>query len=183
MPAKQKQAKINIFDTIPNMKPVLYVSSILIIALGVMMIIPILVGWALNSQNDIKTFAIAATITLFFGTALALITREKYQPLSIRQAFILTSLSWIILVAFAAIPFCLSQIKLSYTDAFFEAMSGLTTTGATVITGLNSLPPGLLIWRGILQWIGGIGIIVTSVAVLPMLRIGGMQLFRMESFR
>ena len=75
----------------------------------------------------------------------------------------------------------LCELSLSYTDAFFEAMSGLTTTGSTVITGLDDAPPGILIWRAILQWLGGVGIIVTAIAVLPLLRVGGMQLFRMES--
>ena len=81
----------------------------------------------------------------------------------------------------AALPFAFSQLDLSFTDAFFEAMSGITTTGSTVIVNLDTAPPGLLLWRALLQWLGGIGIIVMALAVLPMLRVGGMQLFRMES--
>ena len=101
--------------------------------------------------------------------------------LTIRQAFLLTSLSWVVLTTFAALPFTFSKLEMSYTDSFFEAMSGITTTGATVITGLDFAPPGILLWRAVLQWLGGIGIIVMAIAVLPMLRVGGMQLFRMES--
>ena len=98
-----------------------------------------------------------------------------------RQAFLLTALAWVVIAAFGALPFVFSNLELAYTDAFFEAMSGVTTTGSTVITGLDFAPPGILLWRAILQWLGGIGIIVMAVAVLPMLQVGGMQLFRMES--
>ena len=93
----------------------------------------------------------------------------------------LTSGAWLALTAFAALPFAFSGLGLSYTDAFFEAMSGLTTTGATIITELDEAPPGILLWRALLQWFGGIGIIVMAISVLPMLNVGGMQLFRLES--
>ena len=93
----------------------------------------------------------------------------------------MTTFSWLAMTLFASIPFMFSEIKLSFTDAFFEAMSGITTTGSTVITGLDAAPRGILLWRALLQWLGGIGIIVTAIAVFPMLRVGGMQLFRMES--
>ncbi|MBT5352945.1 MAG: TrkH family potassium uptake protein, partial [Rhodospirillales bacterium] len=101
--------------------------------------------------------------------------------LNIRQAFLMTTLAWVLLAIFASIPFRFSSLGLSFTDAFFEAMSGLTTTGSTVITGLDFAPPGILLWRSLLQWFGGIGIIVMAIAILPLLRVGGMQLFRMES--
>jgi trk system potassium uptake protein TrkH len=83
--------------------------------------------------------------------------------------------------AFAALPFTFSELDLSYTDAFFEAMSGVTTTGSTVLTGLDFAPPGILLWRALLQWLGGVGIIAMAIAILPMLQVGGMQLFRTES--
>ncbi len=98
-----------------------------------------------------------------------------------RQAFILTTLSWLVLTAASALPFAFSDLDMSYTDAFFEAMSGISTTGSTVIVGLDSAPQGILLWRALLQWLGGIGIIVMAIAVMPMLRVGGMQLFRMEN--
>ena len=104
----------------------------------------------------------------------------EYPILAPRQGFILVTLAWIVLCGFATLPFLLST-EMSFTDAVFEATSGLTTTGATVMVGLAEQPKGLLLWRALLQWIGGIGIIVTAVAVLPVLRVGGMQLFRMES--
>ena len=100
---------------------------------------------------------------------------------TVQQGFLLTAVSWLLLVAFAAIPFVLSGILTNYGDAFFEAMSGLTTTGATVITGLEAAPPGILLWRSILNFLGGVGIIVLAVAVFPFLSVGGMQIFKMES--
>ena len=93
----------------------------------------------------------------------------------------LTVLSWVALSGFASLPFLMDPLKLSVTDALFEATSGITTTGSTVMTGLDDMPKGILLWRAILQWIGGVGIVVTAMAVLPMLKIGGMQLFRLES--
>ena len=110
-----------------------------------------------------------------------LTTGGREMRLGIREAFVLTALSWLAITTFAALPFVLSDLGLSYTDAFFEAMSGVTTTGATVIVGLERAPPGILLWRALLQWLGGIGIIVMAVAILPMLQVGGMQLFRTES--
>ena len=136
---------------------------------------------AIVGNPDWQVFAVAAGVTLFIGVSLVLTSRAGGAQLSVRQAFILTTLSWIVLTAFAALPFAFSQLDLSITDAFFEAMSGITTTGATVIVNLDSAPPGLLLWRALLQWLGGIGIIVMALAVMPLLRVGGMQLFRMES--
>ena len=130
---------------------------------------------------DWQVFALSAALTLFVGGALVLTNRTRGIRLTIRQAFVLTTASWVVLAAFASLPFAFSDLGLSFTDAFFEAMSGITTTGSTVISGLDSAPPGILLWRALLQWLGGIGIIVVAVGVLPILRIGGMQLFRMES--
>jgi trk system potassium uptake protein TrkH len=104
---------------------------------------------------------------------------ERYR-MNLRQAFVMTALCWIMAAVFGAMPMAFSRIGLSYTDAFFEAMSGITTTGSTVIAGLDKAPRGLLLWRALLQWLGGIGIVITALAVLPMLRVGGMQLFRTE---
>ncbi len=111
-----------------------------------------------------------------------LILTNRIGPtrLASRQAFLMTTLSWVALPAFSALPLHFADLNLSYTDAFFEAMSGITTTGSTVIIGLDLAPPGILLWRSLLQWLGGIGIIVMAVSVLPMLQVGGMQLFRME---
>ncbi len=142
--------------------------------------IPALADAAVGHPNW-QVFALSAALTLFVGGALVLTNRARGVRLTIRQAFVLTTASWVVLAAFASLPFAFSDLGLSFTDAFFEAMSGITTTGSTVISGLDSAPPGILLWRALLQWLGGIGIIVVAVGVLPVLRIGGMQLFRMES--
>ncbi|CAG0904226.1 unnamed protein product [Cyprideis torosa] len=101
--------------------------------------------------------------------------------MSMRQTFLLTTLSWTALAVAAAAPFHLSGLRMSLTDSLFEAMSGITTTGSTVMTGLQDAPPGILLWRAILQWLGGIGIIVMALSVMPFLKVGGMQLFQTES--
>lgn len=144
------------------------------------MCIPALVDFV-EDDPDWEVFALCASVTLFVGVGLALTSRSEGSKLNIRQAFVMTTLSWICLAFFAALPFHFSSINLSYTDALFESMSGLTTTGSTVITGLDHAPSGILLWRALLQWLGGIGIIVMAISVLPMLKVGGMQLFRMES--
>ncbi len=163
-----------------DIRPILLVIGILLTTLGVAMLLPAVVDLK-NDQPDWAIFAVSSGLTLFVGSTLTMLTWGRTGNLNIKQAFILTSFSWIALTAFAAIPLTWSELNLSYTDAFFEAMSGLTTTGATIMTDLDRTPPGILLWRALLQWLGGIGIIVMAVAVLPMLQIGGMQLFRMES--
>ncbi len=163
-----------------DIRPVVLVVGIFLTALGCAMLLPAILDLLL-SDRDWLAFVFSAGVTFFSGIVLVLATWGKSESLNVKQAFILTVASWLALVTFAALPFWLGELRMSFTDAFFESMSGLTTTGATVITGLDTAPPGLLLWRGMLQWIGGIGIIVMSIAVLPMLQIGGMQLFRMES--
>ncbi|MGI9481714.1 MAG: TrkH family potassium uptake protein [Hyphomicrobiales bacterium] len=163
-----------------DLRPIVLVIGILLTSLGCAMLLPALLD-LLQNHPDWLAFSFSAAITLFCGIGLTLSTWGHTHQLNVKQAFILTVLSWIALVSFAALPFRIGAYGLSITDAFFESMSGLTTTGATVIEKLDHAPPGLLLWRGLLQWIGGIGIIVMSIAVLPMLQIGGLQLFRMES--
>ena len=162
-------------------RPILLVIGILLATLGCAMMIPALLEVALE-QDGWVVFAASSVLTLFFGIAMAIASRGKTGNLSLREAFLLTTFSWVFLAAFGAIPFAWSNLGLSYTDAFFESMSGLTTTGATVIVGLDTAPRGLILWRALLQWLGGIGIIVMAIAVLPMLQIGGMQLFKVEAF-
>ncbi|MBT5374936.1 MAG: potassium transporter TrkH, partial [Rhodospirillaceae bacterium] len=144
------------------------------------MILPAIVDGALGNP-DWQVFAASSVITLFLGICLILGNRMDTFSFTIHQAFLLTTTSWLVIVCFAALPFMFSNLDMSLTDSFFEAMSGITTTGSTVITDLNNAPPGILLWRALLQWLGGIGIIVMAVAILPVLQIGGMQLFRMES--
>lgn len=161
-------------------RPIIFIIGLLLTTLGCAMMLPGIVDLALG-RDEWQVFAAAAAMTLFFGVAMTISTRGGDDRLTIRSAFLLTTLSWIALTAFAALPFAWSDPGMTYTDAFFESMSGLTTTGATVIVGLDFYPPGILLWRALLQWLGGIGIIVMAIAVLPMLQVGGMQLFRMES--
>ncbi len=163
-----------------DFRPILHIVGILLTTLSVAMTIPAIAD-AVAGNPDWQVFLASAGLTLFVGGALVLMTRTNDARIGVRQAFLLTTLSWVTMATFAALPFTFAGLGLSYTDAFFEAMSGLTTTGSTVIVGLDSAPPGILLWRALLQWLGGIGIIVMAVAVLPMLRVGGMQLFRTES--
>lgn len=163
-----------------DFRPIFFVIGILLTTLSMAMVFPAIVD-AATGHPDWQVFAASAGLTLFIGVTLILTTRTGFARFTLRQAFALTTFSWLVMVIFAALPFAFSDLQLSYTDAFFEAMSGVTTTGSTVIQGLDETPPGLLLWRALLQWLGGVGIIVTAVAVLPMLQVGGMQLFRMES--
>jgi trk system potassium uptake protein TrkH len=162
-------------------RPIAFVLGIMLAILAVAMTIPAFVD-ALVGHPDWQVFAAAAGVTLFIGVSLCLTTRSGWRGFSPRQAFIMTNLVWLVVALFGALPFAFSELDLSFTDAFFESMSGVTTTGATVIVGLDYAPPGILLWRAILQWLGGIGIIVMAVAVLPILQVGGMQLFRVEAF-
>lgn len=163
-----------------DIRPVLYVIGALVTVVAVAMLIPMATDIYFH-HADWRVFAAASAITLFFGVLLMLTNRVDQLTLSLRQTFVLTSLSWVVICAFSAAPFMVSSLKLSAADAYFEAMSGLTTTGSTVIVGLDNLPPGLLLWRSILNCLGGVGIIALGIAILPFLRVGGMQLFRSES--
>ena len=165
-----------------ELRPIILINGILLATLGSTMMIPAFFD-LLAQDDDWMIFVASAGITLFAGGAMALANRGMApSELSTRQAFLLTTSAWVLITTFASLPFIWSELKLSPTDAFFEAMSGVTTTGATVLTNLDDgTPPGILVWRALLQWLGGIGIIVMGIAVLPMLRIGGMQLFRLES--
>ena len=138
---------------------------------------------SLIAKDGIESaFATGLAATLLAGVLLWLPTRHLSRDLNIRDGFMVTALFWVVLGLFGAIPLWLTpDLPLTPADAIFESISGLTTTGATVITGLDSLPQSLLFYRQLLQWLGGIGIIVLAVAILPMLGIGGMQLYRAES--
>lgn len=165
-----------------DLKPVLYVIGILLTVLSLSMVFPMMAD-LYTGYADWKVFFVCIIITAFFGGSLILSNSaaegEEFN-MSTKQVFVFTSLSWLALALFAALPFWFSELKMSFTDSFFEAMSGITTTGSTVITTLDTTPPGILLWRGILQWLGGIGIILMAMSVLPFLNVGGMQIFRTE---
>ncbi len=165
-----------------DIRPVAYVTGLLLSAFGVVMTGPLVLDFISGNDNWLG-FAQAALITFLIGAGMTLSTANADRSrLSLQQSFLLTTGVWLILPIFAALPFTLGEIQASYTDGFFEAMSGLTTTGSTVMTDLDTMPEGLLLWRGLLQWFGGIGIIVVAMVFLPELRIGGMQIFRSEGF-
>jgi trk system potassium uptake protein TrkH len=161
--------------------PVIYVIGWFLLMLGIAMFIPAAADRVVGN-SDWAVFALSGAATIFVGVSFVLTTRGAPINITLRQGFLLTTGSWVTVALFGALPFAYSDLlALTYTDAFFESMSGLTTTGATVLSGLDQLPPGVLLWRGLLQWFGGIGIIVMAVAMFPLLKVGGMQLFRMES--
>ncbi|MEL6792166.1 MAG: TrkH family potassium uptake protein [Pseudomonadota bacterium] len=165
-----------------DVRPAGYVIGLLILALGVSMAAPALVDAGYGDGNW-RAFAVAAGVAIFVGGAMAAACRDREQEgLSIQQAFFFTTLAWLALPIFGALPFVFGAPNASYTDAFFEAMSGLTTTGSTAFVELETMPPGALLWRGMLQWFGGVGIVVFAMAFLPSLKVGGMQLFKSESF-
>jgi trk system potassium uptake protein TrkH len=164
-----------------DLRPVLFVVGLLLSVLALAMTVPAAVD-LVQGHADWQVFAASFAVTLFVGVALMLTTRSGWTGFGLRQGFLMTTLAWLVIAVFGALPFAFSELQLNFTDAFFESMSGVTTTGATVIRGLEGAPPGILLWRAILQWLGGIGIIVMAVAVLPMLQVGGMQLFRVEAF-
>ena len=162
-----------------NNKTVFFAIGVLLIILGAFMLIPFFVQFIYDERKI--TFLSSASVTAFIGILLVLTNLEENKKLNLQQAFLLTTLSWLSIAIFGCIPFLLSNLNLSIVDAFFESMSGITTTGSTIIPDLDSAPKGILIWRAILQWLGGIGVIVMAITVLPLLNVGGMQLFRMES--
>ncbi len=161
-------------------QPILLANGIFISILACAMLLPALVDVAYDNP-DWQAFLMGFFVTFFLGVGLYLINRGYRKPLNIRQAFLLTASCWVTLPFFAALPFYFADIQLNFINAWFESVSALTTTGATVMSGLDAAPPGILLWRSLLQWLGGIGIIALAVAILPMLKIGGMQLFRTES--
>jgi trk system potassium uptake protein TrkH len=165
----------------PDFRAVLFIIGFLLMALAAAMLLPAAVD-LLARDPDWKAFMISALVTGVAGAALVLGFRQTDPPqIRPREGFLLVTVSWILMAGFATLPLMLTRAGLDFTDAYFESMSGLTTTGASVMPDLDGRPLGVLLWRALLHWIGGIGIIVIAVTVLPLLRVGGMQLFRMES--
>jgi len=164
------------------LRPIGYVIGLFVVVLGLAMLGPLVVD-AVGGHGEWKVFGLCALITVAAGLgAMTACAEGRRAGLSIQQTFILTVLAWIVLPLFGALPFVIGPHGMDFTDAFFEAMSGITTTGATVMEGLDLKPPGILMWRGLMQWIGGLGVVVVAIAILPELRVGGMQLFRSEAF-
>jgi len=162
-----------------NYKTVFFTLGILQIILGASMIVPIIIQFAYNQLDS--SFIGASIITIIFGTLFFLSNLDHQKKLNLQQAFLLTALSWLSIAIFGSLPFIFSNLQLSITDAFFESMSGITTTGSTIIVDLNNSPKSILFWRAILQWLGGIGIIVMAITLMPLMNVGGMQLFKISS--
>lgn len=180
-PARRRgTGPLSIGDALFDFRPPLYVFALCLIAIGAFELLPALVDWG-QGHADAPVYLASAAVAVFVGGALAFTTYQRKVTLGLRQAFLLTPLCWFGLPVFAGLPFMFTTTDLSFTDAYFETVSGFTTTGSTVIVGLDSLPGGILLWRGILQWLGGVGFIVMAIAILPFLKVGGMQILRTES--
>ena len=162
-----------------NYKTVFFVLGILLIILGFFMMVPVIVQLIFDQFDG--TFIYSSAITIFMGILFLLSNLDQDKKLNVQQAFLLTSLSWTSIAIFGSLPFIFSNLELTFSDAFFESMSGITTTGSTIMQDLNSAPKAILIWRSLLQWLGGIGIVVMAITVMPLLNIGGMQLFKLDS--
>ena len=163
-----------------NFRSVLYIIGLLISTLGCMMIIPALFDLFSNHKNW-SIFASTGIISFLMGITIILAFKNKNTKIGSRETFLLSVLSWIFLASISALPLYLSNLSLSYTDAFFEATSGITTTGSTILTNIENASNGILIWRAILQWLGGIGIILMAITLMPIMNVGGMQLFKISS--
>lgn len=167
--------------TFRELQGLLFVSGIFLIAFAVTMLFPAIVEFRTGGADGM-TFVIIAIITAFAGGLFVISNDHKNFTLTRKQTFMLTAISWGLLCFFGSLPFVASnEIQVSFSDAIFETVSGITTTGSTVFSGLDNMNDGILLWRAILQWIGGVGIIVMAVAILPFLKVGGMQLFQTES--
>ena len=162
-----------------DFRSIFYILGLLLCIEAIAMIIPLLFD-LFYSNEDWQQFFYSSIITFFIGLVLFFSFKKEKVKIGLRQAFVLTILAWLFISLFGSLPFVYTSASLSYTDSFFESVSGITTTGSTVINNLDSLPEGILIWRSLLQWFGGIGIIVLAIAILPTLQIGGMQLLHME---
>ena len=162
-----------------NYKTVFFTLGVLQIILGLSMIIPLIAQFIFNELDS--GFISSGIISIVFGILFFISNLDHDKKLNLHQAFLLTGLSWISIAVFGSLPFIFSSLNLSFTDGFFESMSGITTTGSTIIINLDSAPKSILLWRALLQWLGGIGIIVMAITLMPIMNVGGMQLFKISS--
>ena len=159
-------------------KTVFFIIGVLLVILGVFMLVPYAAQIMYNENSH--SFLSSSFVTIFIGILFILANLEKEFKLNLQQTFLFSTLAWVAIALFGSIPFLLSNLELSISDSFFESMSGITTTGSTIIQNLDNSPKSILLWRAIMQWLGGIGIIVMAITILPLLKVGGMQLFKME---
>ncbi|WP_432697273.1 TrkH family potassium uptake protein [Marinobacterium sp. YM272] len=161
-------------------RPIFFVCGILALIMTGLLLVPMLYGYVVQDP-EYRAFLIAAGLSLPGGALMIGLGRQRRFNLNSRQLYLLTSMSWLLLSFIGALPLMLTDHPLSLSDAVFEAVSGITTTGSTVVSGIGDLPPSILLWRSLLQWVGGLGVIGMAVTILPFLRVGGMRLFQTES--
>ncbi len=159
-------------------KTVFFMIGILLVVLGFSMLAPYLIQIIYDENSH--SFVSSSFVTIFIGVLFILANLDKEFKLNLKQTFLFSTLAWTMVAIFGSLPFILSPKEFSFSEAFFESMSGITTTGATIITDLDKSPKSILMWRAMMQWLGGIGIIVMAITILPLLKVGGMQLFKME---
>jgi trk system potassium uptake protein TrkH len=159
-------------------KTVFFLIGILLIVLGASMLAPYFIQ-VMYKENS-HSFISSSFVTIFIGILFTLANLEKEFKLNLRQTFLFSTLAWLMVAIFGSLPFLLAANEFTISEAFFESMSGITTTGATIISDLDNSPKSILLWRAIMQWLGGIGIVVMAITILPLLKVGGMQLFKME---
>ena len=160
-------------------KTVFFIIGSLLIILGLFMLVPY--GAQIFYKENSHSFLSSSLITILIGVIFVLGNLQEQYQLNLKQTFLFSTFAWVAIASFGSIPFLLSDLDFSISDSFFESMSGITTTGSSVISDLSKSPKSLLLWRAIMQWLGGVGIIVMAITVLPLLKVGGMQLFRVES--
>jgi len=160
-------------------KTVFFIIGILLVILGIFMMVPYAIQ--LIFEENSNSFFSSSLITIVIGILTILTSLKKENQLNLQQAFLFSTLAWFSIALFGSLPFLFSNLKLSFSEAFFESMSGITTTGSTVISDLDNSPKSILLWRSIMQWLGGIGIIVMATTVMPLLKVGGMQVFKTDS--
>jgi len=156
--------------------PVLNVLSKVVMLFSATFLLPLTLSW-LVADGAQRAYDDAIIVTFVAGALTWLFTRKSQRELQTRDGFLLVLLAWTSLPAFATLPLLIYLPHLSFTDAYFETVSGITTTGATILTGLDALPLSINLWRGLLVWLGGMGLIVLAVAILPLLGVGGMQIY------
>src|SRR5512132_4100363 len=162
-----------------DVSAVFFLVGVIVCAFRGAMLLPAALDIA-DNNSDYRVFLTCSAMTVFGGLSMALAFRRARHAMGVREVMLTVSATWLTVVNFASLPFIFSSFRLSYTDALFETMSGITATGSTVIVGLDGAPTGLLLWRWLLVWLGGFGIVTLAVLVLPFLRIGGMQLFVLD---
>jgi trk system potassium uptake protein len=173
--SERRAAKTSAID----LSAVFFFVGVVVSVLGGAMLVPALVD-LMDGNEDYRVFLTCSAITMFAGLSTTLAFHSRRYAMGVREVMLAVPATWFTVAAFAALPFVFSSFGMSYTDSLFEAMSGITATGATVMVGLDGAPVGLLLWRFLLIWMGGFGVVTLAVLVLPFLRIGGLQLFVLD---